>query len=188
PAQPHLRGAAGRSTGGPELASGVELVERSVHDGDFRHAISTWVAADPTAAFDYIADMPRHAEWAMNPITVEAVDLPPTHVGSRFRAVGRQGNRDWPSDLVVTAYNRPHRFGFSATGGPIGTTEGHLHRHEFELSPERGGTRLIVRRTDPVPNPLIRLLLPIVTRFALRLRMRTIERLRQRLDALGSAA
>lgn len=170
------------------MVSTVELIEHSVHEGDFRHAISTWVAVDPRTAFDYIADMPRHAEWALDPIRVEPVDAPPVHVGSRFRAVGRQGNRDWPSDLVVTAYNRPHRFGFTATGGPIPTTEGHLHRHEFELSPEKGGSRLVVRRADPIPNRLVGVLLPLISRYALRHRMRTIERLRQRLDALGSAA
>jgi ligand-binding SRPBCC domain-containing protein len=121
----------------------------------------------------------------MNPMTAEALDASPVHVGSRFRAVGHQRGRDWPSDLVVTECDRPTRFAFTATGGPIRTTEGHLHRHEFTFSEERGGTRLLVRRTDPIPSRTVRLLAPLITRYALRLRRRTIENLRQRLEGLG---
>lgn len=165
----------------------VELTERKVVGGDFLHTITTWVSVPPSTAFDYVADIPRHAEWADSPMTAEALDAPPVHVGSRFRAVGHQRGRDWPSDLVVTACDRPTRFAFTATGGPIPTVGDRLHRHEFLFSEERGGTRLEVRRANPIPNRTTRLLLPLVTRYALRVRFRTIENLRRRLEDLGPA-
>lgn len=186
---PPTTGAAPRAS---EQASGrwgvagrVELTEREIVHDDFTHVITAWVSVPPAAAFDYVADVTRHAEWALDPMTVESLDPPPVHVGSRFRAVGRQGGRDWPSDLVVTEFDRPVRFAFTATGGPIPTTEGHLHRHEFMFREERGGTTLVVRRTDPIPSRMVRLLLPLITRYALRHRLRTIDNLRQRLEGLG---
>jgi hypothetical protein len=63
-------------------------------------------------AFDFVADIGRHAERAMNAMTAEALDASPVHVGSRFRAAGHQRGRDWPSDLVVTECDRPTRFAF----------------------------------------------------------------------------
>jgi hypothetical protein len=167
------------------MSGQAELTERKIVKDDFTHAITTWVSVPPAIAFDYVADIGRHAEWATSPMTAEALDPPPVHVGSRFRAVGHQRGRDWPSDLVVTGCDRPTRFAFTATGGPIRTTEGHLHRHEFLFSEERGGTRLLVRRTDPIPSRMVRLLAPLITRYALRIRLRTVENLRQRLEGLG---
>jgi hypothetical protein len=167
------------------MSGRVDLTERKIVDDDFTHTISTWVAVQPATAFDYVSDIPRHSEWATAPMTAEALDPPPVHVGSRFRAVGHQGGRDWPSELVITDCDRPTLFAFTATGGPIRTTEGRLHRHEFMFSEERGGTRLLVRRTDPIPSRAVRLLAPLITRYALRVRLRTIENLRQRLEDIG---
>ncbi len=169
------------------MSGRVELSERKVIHDDFTHTITTWVSVPPETAFDYVADISRHAEWATAPMTAEALDPPPVRTGSRFRAVGRQGGRDWPSELVVTDWDRARRFAFTATGGPIPTTDGHLHVHEFTFSEERGGTRLVVRRTDPIPSRTVRLFLPLISRYALRLRLRTIENLRQCLEGLGQA-
>jgi uncharacterized protein YndB with AHSA1/START domain len=166
----------------------VAITYRKIIDGDFTHTITTWVSVPPEAAFDYVADFSRHAEWANDPMTIRSLDAMPVHVGSRFEASGRQGGHEWPSELVVTAFDRPHLLAFTATGGPIPTTEGHLHRHEFEFAVERAGTRLTVRRTDPIPNRAVQLLAPLITRFALRLRVRTIERLRERLEQLREPA
>ncbi len=77
------------------------------------------------------------------------------------------------------------RFAFTATGGPIPTTDGHLHRHEFVFWEARDGTTLVIGRTDPIPSRMVRLLMPLVSRYAMRHRLRTIESLRPRLEALG---
>jgi hypothetical protein len=104
--------------------------------------------------------------------------------------VGRQGGKYWPSQLEVTGYEPPHRFEFSATGGPIGTPKGDPHQHEFLFIPKNGGTELEIRRIDPAPpnwpswffDSFVFLIMPILIRGR---RIGTIESLRTRLDALA---
>jgi ligand-binding SRPBCC domain-containing protein len=165
----------------------VQLEEHKVVGDDFTHAITTWVSVPASVAFDYVADVTRHPEWAESPMTAELLDPPPVQVGSRYRAVGHQGGRDWPSNLVVTELDRPRRFAFTADGGPIPASAEHLHRHEFTFADEGGGTRVVIRRTNPIPSRLVRLLLPLIAGYALRVRLRTIENLRRRLEALPRA-
>ena len=162
----------------------TRLVRKDVVDGVFIHVIETRLAAAPEAVFRYVADIRRHPEWSSNPMTVERLDEGPARVGSRYRAVGRQGGRSWPSTLVITAYEPPARFAFTATGGPIGTVGDLLHAHEFAIDRDGACTRLTVSRSDPVPIGPSRILLPLITRFAIRVRLRTIERLRVRLEAM----
>jgi uncharacterized protein YndB with AHSA1/START domain len=149
--------------------------------------VSTWIDVPPEAAFAYVADMTRHHEWAVHEIEVTRVDTADMRVGSRFASRGRQGNRWWPSELEVTIYEPPHRFGFTATGGPLGTEPGRLHRHEFVFSPANGGTAFELRRTDPILAHglrfrVIRLLRPIFDRFVRNIRIQTVENLKRRLE------
>ena len=109
--------------------------------------------------------------------------------GARYRAVGRQGGKDWPSQLEVTIYNRPLTFEFTATGGPIGTPEDDLHRHTFTFTAEDGGTRIVLVRRDPYPpewSPFKRALGRVIVRLTLRIRKRTVAQLRRRLVARQS--
>jgi uncharacterized protein YndB with AHSA1/START domain len=156
------------------------------------HTIVTWVRVPPEAAFAYVTDITRHNEWAMNEIKVTPRTPGPVRLGSKYVAVGRQGGKDWPSQLEVTGYEPSHRFEFTATGGPIDTPDGDPHRHEFLFSPIDGGTELVVRRTDPAPPNLpswlfMNILAPIVVRYARGQRIKTIERLRERLDELADS-
>jgi Polyketide cyclase / dehydrase and lipid transport len=149
--------------------------------------VSTWIDVSPEVAFAYVADMTRHREWAVHEIEVTPVDPGAVHVGSRFTSRGRQGNRWWPSELEVTLYEPPHRFGFSATGGPLGTEPGRLHRHEFVFTAGKGGTDFELRRTDPILATglrfrVIRLLGPIFNRFVRGIRIQTVDNLKRRLE------
>lgn len=84
----------------------------------------------------------------------------------------------------MTVFEPPHRFEFTATGGPGGTSLGHPHRHDFLFTPENGGTRIELRRTDPAPNVLFAPIGPIVLRAVRGIRMRTVDNLRSRLEQL----
>ena len=154
------------------------------------HTIVTWVRVPPEIAFAYVADITRHNEWASDKINVTPITPGPVQLGSKYTVVGRQGGKDWPSQLEVTGYEPPHRFAFTATGGPISTPEGDPHWHEFVFVPENGGTQLEVRRTDPAaphwPSWLFHLFAFLVIPMLVRgRRIRTIERLRTRLDELA---
>lgn len=153
-----------------------------------KSSVATWVSVPPEKVFAYVADMARHREWALDEITVTPVSPGPVGLGSRFRSVGRQLGKEWPSELEVTAYEPSDRFEFTATGGPLPSPDGDPHRHEFLLTPERGGTRLELRRTDPAPpnwpGLAFRLLGPLLVRSTLGKRTQTVERLRLRLEQL----
>lgn len=148
---------------------------------------ATWVAILPERAFAYVADMTRHHEWAVHQITVTPAEPGPPHLGSRYTSSGRQGGRDWPSELEVTIYEPPTRFEFTATGGPLGTPRDRPHRHQYRFIPERGGTRIEVRRTDPFEGTWKLLLTPIVKQIAGRIRRQTLENLRSKLEDLATA-
>ena len=172
----------GDTTGTARRATGRTWVE----DGWARSSVTVWAPVPVTRAFDYVADMTRHPEWANDPLTVERTDTGAVGVGARFRAVGRQAGKEWPSDLTVTGFDPPARFEFTATGGPIGTTEDRLHRHEFLLTAGDGGTRIEIRRADPLPDWRFRLVGRPLVRASLGLRVRTATRLAQRLTELAA--
>lgn len=150
-----------------------------------RSAVTTWAKVDPQRAFDYVSDIARHPEWTVNEVVVRPGQPGPVRLGSRFTSSGRQGGRDWPSELEVTIFEPPVRFEFTATGGPGGTRPGHPHRHEFLLTAEDGGTRIELRRADPIPNVLLGLVAPMIVRVTLGIRLRTLGNLRSRLEKLS---
>jgi Polyketide cyclase / dehydrase and lipid transport len=160
---------------------------RTWADGAAAHSsVSTWVAAEPTTCFDYVADFSRHDEWTTNPVKIAALDGDTRGLGARYRAVGHQGGKDWPSELEVTVYNRPLTFEFTATGGPIGTPQDDPHRHTFTFTAQGGGTRIVLVRRDPYPpdwSRFKRALGPVIVRLSLGIRKRTVAHLRRRLMA-----
>jgi hypothetical protein len=143
--------------------------------------VNTWVPRNPEACFDYVADFSRHSEWASNRIEITPVDSRQGGLGTRYRAVGHQGGKDWPADLEVTVHDRPSTLEFTATGGPIGTPDDDPHRHTFTFTPEGDGTRIKLVRRDPLPpnwSRIMRSLAPIVVRLTLGSRKRTLANLR----------
>ncbi|HSN07123.1 MAG TPA: SRPBCC family protein [Candidatus Angelobacter sp.] len=158
-----------------------------VEGGYARSSVTGWAPVPVAEAFSYVADMTRHPEWANDPLTVERLDPDPVGVGTRYRAVGHQGGRDWPSDLTVTGFEPPSRFEFTATGGPIGTTDSMLHRHELLLTATDGGTQIEIRRADPLVGAMMRLVGRPFVRATLGMRLRTVARLTERLTELASA-
>jgi uncharacterized protein YndB with AHSA1/START domain len=168
----------------------VTLKRVAIKSRHLHHTIVTWVKVPPETAFAYVADITRHSEWALDEIDVTSLTPGLIQLGSKYAVVGRQGGKDWPSQVEVTGYEPSHRFAFTATGGPIGTPEGDPHRHEFLFTPKNGGTQLEVRRTDPAPpnwpawffTLFAALAMPVLIRGR---RIGTIEKLRKRLDEIA---
>jgi len=166
---------------------GVTLKDLTVEGRHFRHTLVVWVRVPPETAFAYVSDITRHNEWTVNQVKITPLTPGPVRLGSKYAAVGRQGGKDWPSELEVTGYEPPHRFEFTATGGPIGTPEGDPHRHEFLFAPQNGGTQLEVRRMDPAPanwpSWFMKIFASLIaSNFLMPVRKRTVENLQARLD------
>ena len=91
--------------------------------------------------------------------------------------------------MAVTGFEPPRCFEFTATGGPLDAPIDQPHRHEFLLTPQDGGTRLELRRTDPKPPTwpawLFGLLGNTITRISLGRRIETVESLRLQLERLA---
>jgi uncharacterized protein YndB with AHSA1/START domain len=173
--------------------SSKDVKVRTWADQSAAHSsVQTWVPCDPEKCFDYVADFSRHSEWATNPVEIKPIDdNVKSGVGARFRAVGHQVGKDWPSELEVTVYDRPSAFEFTATGGPIGTPEDDPHRHTFTFTPEEGGTRVVLVRRDPLPpdwSRAKRSLAPLIVRLTSASRKRTVANLRQRLIDTAATA
>jgi hypothetical protein len=172
--------------------SSKDVTVRTWADKSAAHSSAeTWVACEPAKCFDYVADFSRHSEWATNRIEITPVEgKASSGVGAQFRAVGRQGGRDWPSELEVTVYDRPSTFEFTATGGPVGTPDDDPHRHTFTFTADGDGTRIVLLRRDPLPrdwSQAKRSLAPLVVRLTASIRRRTVSNLRQRLTESPSA-
>ncbi len=132
----------------------------------FKVQTSTWVCVPPETAFAYVADITQHNDWATDEIRVTQLTPGPVHLGTEYSSVGIQGGKEWPSHLVVTGFEPPRRFEFTASGGPIPAPDDDPHRHEFLFIPENGGTRIEVCKTDPAPDNMPSLLVWIMTPIA----------------------
>jgi Polyketide cyclase / dehydrase and lipid transport len=174
---------------------GAEMPDRDIQgrtwaDATAAHSsVSAWVAAEPITCFDYVANFSLHDEWTRNPVKIVALDGATPGLGTRYRAVGHQSGKDWPSELEVTIYEPPLTFEFTATGGPIGTPADDPHRHTFTFAAEDDGTRIVLVRRDPYPpdwSRFKRALAPLIVRLTLGTRKRTVADLRRRLIARPS--
>lgn len=90
--------------------------------------------------FSYVADFPRHSEWARQPLKIEATG--PIQQGSKFKSVGKQFG-EHEDEVTVTEFVPNQKLAFESMGDA-----GHL-RHAFTLAGEGGGTRL-TKSVEPV--------------------------------------
>lgn len=129
----------------------------------------------PDAAYDYVADITRHPEWAMDDMNVETLEP-----GKRYRATAPFFGRPNPSDLTVTTAQRPARFGFDAQD-----RQGITH-HEFRFTAAGGGT-VIEREMTGVRQPWFGPILAVVFRGAINKNFNgAMEKLKTRLEAQRS--
>lgn len=101
----------------------------------------TNINARPEAVFAYVADLTKHGEWSANPLTIEAVDIKPTILGSRYRTTAVVRGIPFSADLRVTGYQPPARFEFE------GQDSTGKFSHRFTFMPFNGGTK-VMRQID----------------------------------------
>lgn len=104
------------------------------------------VKAPPQAVYDYVADLSKHPEWAMDDMVIKAETPGPAQVGSRYQAEGTLFGRRNPSTVTVTALDPPRRLELEAQDGQ-GITG-----HVFTFEPAGDGT-LVTRQIYGVKQP-----------------------------------
>ena len=113
---------------------------------------SVFINAGPEEVFTYIADLPRHKEWAADTVNPVPLSGGPVVVGKRYRSQNHFALGDTTDDIEITLYDPPRRFGFSAHSAEADV------EHEFILSPQDGGTlmeRVITMKRTTLPFKII---------------------------------
>lgn len=137
-------------------------------------------------AFDYVADVTRHPEWATNPMQVEHLTPGEIKVGAKYRAVGHSEvwDAENASEIEVTRYDRPEAFKISCRDA-----HGEF-RHLFTFAEEPDGLVRIERHfTSPdalseVARERVAALMATVIEPSRRLAMTNLS---ERLEAAAAA-
>jgi len=96
---------------------------------------STTINAPPERVFSYVADLPRHSEWAQHNLEVTQTSPGAIGVGSTFDTVGHLLGAQHESQ-TVTEYAPGKRFAFESKGA-LGVT-----RNSFDVEATDGGARV----------------------------------------------
>lgn len=102
------------------------------------------------STFDYVSDLTRHPEWSSGRLTIQASSSGPVAVGKEYISHGEVAvQKDRFNTVRITAYEPPHRFGFTAHDPNFGDVS-----HVFTFT-EQGGDVLITRRMTLSLHPLV---------------------------------
>ena len=137
------------------------------------------INAPTDRVFTYLADFPRHSEWAAHPLRIQKVTEGPVGPGATFTSVGHQFGRDSEDKITVSELVPNEKIAFDSEG-----VAGRF-RHYFLLEEEDGGTRL-TKGVEPVKLSLsLHLLMPIVSAFRVTARAfdGDLLRIKERLEA-----
>jgi uncharacterized protein YndB with AHSA1/START domain len=93
------------------------------------------VDCTPEQAFEYLADIARHPEWANNPLEIEKTSEGPIAVGSTFSSIGKQmGTHRGEVKIVELVPNEKIVYESDDDTGRL--------RHTFLLAPSDGGAMI----------------------------------------------
>jgi dehydrogenase/reductase SDR family protein 12 len=78
---------------------------------------------DRQAAFDYIADFARQAEWDPNTVASQRIDDGELGVGARFALDVKIGRKSAPMEYPITEYDPPNRVVLIGEGSGVWTED-----------------------------------------------------------------
>ena len=116
----------------------------------------TTINAPVADVFTYLADFPRHSEWAAHSLQIQQTSEGPVGMGTTFTSVGHQMGRDHSDQVTITDFVPNSRIAFESVG-EVGRM-----RHHFLLQEEGGGTRLTKGGEVLRAALLVKLLTPIL--------------------------
>lgn len=121
------------------------------------------INAPAEKVFDYLADFPRHGEWAAHRLRIDQTSPGPVAVGTTFASVGRMTALDYKDQGTVTEFLPNERLAFEVTGGA-----GHF-RHYLLLKKD-GPQTVLTKAVEPLRLkftwrlrwPLAKLVIPYI--------------------------
>lgn len=119
------------------------------------------INAPAEKVFSYLADFPRHSEWAQHELKIEQTSGEPVGQGTTFKSVGHAFGRDNEDKLTITEFVPNERIVFDCEA-----SAGRL-RHSFELQPPDGGVQLTKSFEALETRMPFTLLLPVLRAFVL---------------------
>ena len=138
------------------------------------------VNASPDAVFQYLADFPRHSEWAAHPLKLTQTSSGPVAVGTTFDSVGHMMNKDFHDHVKVTELEPGHRIGFEVESG------NNYLRYYFDIHGQVGSSTSLTKGVEALktgfPFVLIAPILAITGQFAKGVRG-DLERIKAKVEA-----
>jgi len=140
-----------------------------------RFAGEITIQAPPDKVFAYVADMPRHSEWAQHDLQVTQTSQGSVGVGATFSSVAHQFGTQRETQTVVD-YAPGARFAFEAHGS-LGTA-----RHAFELAAGDGVTKVTKTMEITKPSFMSRIMAPMIAKQTKKGLAVDLERIKARVE------
>jgi uncharacterized protein YndB with AHSA1/START domain len=136
------------------------------------------VNVPPQKAFEYLADITKHPEWANHQLEIEKVSEGPVAVGSEYRCVGHQMG-EHHAKVVVTELVPSQKIVYEAEDDT-----GH-YRHFITVTAKDGAAE-ITKGSESLSTPLkTKLLAPILPFVVPGLLKGDLQRIKERLEGEG---
>lgn len=146
-------------------------------DDGFDVTTEAVIGATPELVFEWLLDQERICEWADGLIEYSWTEPGPVQVGSTYHQVFQLGGRLTSAVGEVLEYEPPHLV------VSLLEARGVRARNELRLHPVERGTRVEVRHSVTVRGRLAKLLFPIMRVTTQRRMARTIDTLKQLIEA-----
>lgn len=105
--------------------------------------VTRTLPASPERVFQGLTDLENGAAWMPGLVRLERVGDVPSGVGSRWRETRKMFGKEATEEFEVTAFEPASRLGLRVDGSK-GTSGGGVYTFEYRLSPDPGGTRVVL--------------------------------------------
>lgn len=133
--------------------------------------VSTNVGVDPQRAFDYVADLSKHGEWANPKSGLRVSHVSGSGVGAKYSSSQMFMGKGNGAEITVTAFEPPRRIAFDAL------EHGKRFQHSFTIAPAGGGATITRDIEAPLPPVISLIAKPAIRKEA----QAGLESLKQRL-------
>jgi len=108
-------------------------------------SVSTNVGVDAQTAFNYLADLTKHAEWANPKSGLQVSHVSGSGVGAKYSSSQKFLGKGNGAEITVTAFEPPRALAFDAV------EHGKRFQHSFTIT--AGGSGVTITRDIEAPLP-----------------------------------